>query len=156
MWLSNCMGCLHVPTPVHGCWSRQHDKSSGQSKFQTGDQDTIAHVLQGELSSSLLRTDSVVNRYFFKLKEENKYNLPFGVGFSKQKETAVCPVQTLVALGVQNYTASSPVLLLNGSEQKSSYSSQDSSLSTPLTLKFGINKILSEDFGKNATGQGKI
>jgi hypothetical protein len=173
MFLGTCSGCIEVPTPLY-YWNPYvaHAYSKGSS-FQ------IANILQ--LSQASIESSKTEKRYrhdisshrfaddrrelSFKNKSNeqahrflNKYDdlrSNAVLDYSRKKgdkctlPSALEPLEALCSEGPRGYRSSSP----------SSNRSQDStspSLSPPREqLKFGINKILSEDFGKDKTEKGK-
>ena len=164
MFYNNCSGCLQVPVPVH-YWSpyvvpskktsfhiadilRHHMTNSIQSQDISRHtvRSDVKHVNENSIRSSSEQENASIKRF----KHSHSSQL-VNVGTSKQRNAAECslpsalaPLQALCSADVTSYSHTCRNVQKSHSERTDSNSS----------LKFGINRILSEDFGKERTEKG--
>lgn len=167
--MNTCSGCVEIPTPIYYWNPYLAQAYSKTSAFQ------IANILQLSQStvadnsrhSKRARVEITRNRRDeerHELLHEKNFRVRSGTNddrssnrildFSKKSDgkctapSALEPLQALCSVGPKGYRSSSPCTL-GGSH------STKTSPSPPRDLKFGINKILSEDFGKERGDKGK-
>lgn len=170
MFYNNCSGCLQVPVPVQ-YWS-PYLAPAKKSSFHIADilrqhmtnSATISQVCQNvprkrsdikrihlsELSKRSefkrltepenLTNDSKRHRHSPVSVSENNKRLKHCEASTCSQPSALVPLQALCSAGVKCFNEG-----VRGSEKKTD---------TPRNLKFGINRILSEDFGKEKTEKG--
>ena len=178
MFFSNCAGCLQVPVPVH-YWS-PYISPAKKSTFHIADilhqqmtnpvpqvcqnvtvsrknlQDMpdikytslSGHSKRTEFSERIKDPDRATNiskqKYSHTSVSENVRKLKQRDSVTCSLPSALAPLQALCTSGVQYYSERS----------KNSDKGFSENINSSRNLKFGINRILSEDFGKETTEKG--